>query len=340
MAASAHSAEPSEPGFVGRSVLRLEDPPLLTGAGRFVGDLSFPHQLHMRAVRSAYAHGRIVAIDTAAAMSAPGVVAVWTSRDTAGLPPIALREGLGTGQADLSRLTPYLQPVLARDRVRYVGEPVAAVFAEDPYLAEDAADLVDVRVEELPVLLAAIDPPGELAPGHTTEADIIRKGYGDLEAAFAKAYAIIELDLAVGRHSGSPLETRGALARYDRAADVVELYGAAKIPHVTRDLLARTLGRSHGSVHLHEGHVGGGFGIRGELYPEDVLVSLAALRLGRPVKWIEDRREHLMAANHSREQRHHIRAAIDRDGHILAIDDIFFHDQGAYLRTHGPAWWI
>jgi CO/xanthine dehydrogenase Mo-binding subunit len=335
MAAGAYPSTPFEPGVVGRSVLRLEDPPLLTGKGRFVGDLSFPNQLHMRVVRSAYAHGSIVSVDIAAALAAPGVVTVWTSRDIAGLPPIGLREGLGTRQADLARLMPYLQPVLAAERVRYIGEPVAAVFAEDPYVAEDAADLVDVRIEELPVLLAADDPPGEFTPGRRTEADIIRKGYGDIEAAFAAAHAVVELDLTVGRHSGVPLETRGALARHDPARDVVELYGAAKIPHVTRDLLARTLGRSPTSVHLHEGHVGGGFGIRGELYPEDVLVSLAALRLGRPVKWIEDRREHMMAANHSRQQRHRIRAAVDREGRILAIDDVFFHDQGAYLRTHG-----
>ena len=125
--------------------------------------------------------------------------------------------------------------------------------------------------------------------------------YGDIEAGFGAAHAVIQLDLTIGRHSGVPLETRGALARYDPARDVVELYGAAKIPHVTRNLLARILGRSPTSLQLHEGHVGGGFGIRGELCPEDVLVALAALRLGRPVKWIEDRREHLMAANHSRQ---------------------------------------
>src|SRR6516225_8552980 len=177
MAGSAQRAALGEAKVVGRSVLRLEDPPLLTGEGRFIGDLSFPHQLHMRVVRSAYAHGRIVAIDTTAALEAPRVIDVWTSRDTAELPPIGLREGLGTPAGDLARLNPYLQPVLARERVRYVGEPVAAVFAEDPYLAEDAADLIDLRVEELPILLTAADPPGELAPGHDTEADIIRKGY-------------------------------------------------------------------------------------------------------------------------------------------------------------------
>ena len=320
---------------IGESVLRLEDPPLLTGRGCFVADLSFPHQLHMRVVRSARAHGRIRVIDTAAALATPGVVAVWTHRELADLPPIGLRGGIGTSQADVARLAPYLQPVLARERVRYIGEPVAAVFAEDPYAAEDAADLVTTEIEELPVRLAAEGAPGEFDFGHLSEADTIRKGYGNVEIAFDTADAVVELDLLVGRHSGVPLETRGALACYNPSADVIELHGAAKVPHATRDVLARVLGRSPVSVHLCESHVGGGFGIRGELYPEDVLVSLAALRLGRPVKWIEDRREHLMAANHSREQRHRVRAAVDREGRILALDDEFFHDQGAYLRTHG-----
>ena len=144
----------------------------------------------------------------------------------------------------------------------------------------------------------------------------------------------MELTLDIGRHSGVPIETRGAIARYDASRDILEMYGAAKVPHWNRDNIARMLGRAPSSVHLHEGHVGGGFGIRGELYPEDVLVCLAALRLNAPVKWIEDRREHLIAANHSRQQRHHIRAAVDRDGRILALDDEFFHDQGGYVRTH------
>jgi aerobic carbon-monoxide dehydrogenase large subunit len=320
---------------IGQSVLRLEDPPLLTGRGCFVADLSFPHQLHMRVVRSTRAHGRIRVIDTAAALAAPGVVAVWTHRDLTDLPPIGLRGGIGTSQADVARLTPYLQPVLARERVHYIGEPVAAVFAEDPYVAEDAADLVTTEIEELPVRLAAEGASGEFAFGHLSEADTIRKGYGNVETAFDTADAVVELNLVVGRHSGVPLETRGALACYNPSADVIELHGAAKVPHATRDVLAGVLGRSPASVHLCEGHVGGGFGIRGELYPEDVLVSLATLRLGRPVKWVEDRREHLMAANHSREQRHRVRAAVDREGRILALDDEFFHDQGAYLRTHG-----
>jgi aerobic carbon-monoxide dehydrogenase large subunit len=315
--------------FVGRSVTRLEDGPLVTGQGRFAADISFPHQLHMRVVRSAHAHARLLSIDAGAARAAPGVHAVWTGTDVADIPPIDFR------LTRIEGLEPYRQPILANGRVRYVGEPVAVVFAEDAYAAEDAAELVAVAVEELPVLLQADAAPGEFEPGRLTEPGVVRKGYGDVDAEFRTAHAVVALSLTIGRHSAVPLETRGAIARHDVARDVLELHGAAKVPHWNRDQIARMLGRAPSSVHLYEGHVGGGFGVRGELYPEDVLVCIAALRLGRPIKWIEDRREHLIAANHSRQQHHRIRAAIDADGRLLAIDDEFFHDQGAYLRTHG-----
>jgi CO/xanthine dehydrogenase Mo-binding subunit len=314
--------------IVGTSVRRLEDPPLVTGRGAFAGDVAFPHMLHMRLVRSAHAHGRIVSIDPSAALALSGVTGVWTSADVAEIPPIDFRLTRVEG------LAPYRQPILARERVRYVGEPVAAVFATDSYVAEDAADLVAVEIEDLPVVLDASAEPAEFEPGRSTEAAIVDKSYGDVAAAFRDPALVVELDLAIGRHSGVPLETRGAIARYDAARDVLELYGAAKVPHWNRDSIARMLRRSPASVHLIEGHVGGGFGIRGELYPEDVLVCLAALRFDRPVKWIEDRREHLIAANHSRQQRHQVRAAVDAEGRILAIEDEFFHDQGGYVRTH------
>src|SRR5215470_17469690 len=265
--------------FIGRSVTRLEDRPLVTGRGAFAADIAFPHMLHMRIVRSEHPHGRILSLDPTAALALPGVAAVWTS-------------------------------------------------------AEVAAELVAIEAEDLPPVLDASAAPGEFEPGRSTEAASVEKSYGDIAAAFRDAAVVVELDLAVGRHSGVPLETRGAIAHYDGARDVLELYGAAKVPHWNRDGIARMLRRSPASVHLLEGHVGGGFGIRGELYPEDVLVCLAALRLGRPVKWIEDRREHLIAANHSRQQRHKVRAAVDAEGRLLAIDDDFFHDQGGYVRTH------
>jgi aerobic carbon-monoxide dehydrogenase large subunit len=314
--------------WIGQSVTRLEDPPLVRGRGRFAGDISFPHQLHMRVVRSNHAYGRIGSLDLAAARALPGVVAVWSAADIADVPPIDFREGR------IPSLEPYRQPVLATERVRYVGEPVAAVFAEDSYVAEDAADLVALEIEELPILLAADAEPGEFVPGRSTEVAVIRQGYGDVDAVFRSAPVTVALELAIGRHSGVPLEARGAIGRYDAARDILELHGAAKVPHRNRDLLARMLGLAPSSIHVHESHVGGGFGIRGELYPEDILVCVAAMRLNRPVKWLEDRREHLIAANHSRQQLHHIRAAVDGEGRILAIDDRYFHDQGAYVRTH------
>jgi carbon-monoxide dehydrogenase large subunit len=317
--------------FVGRSVPRLEDRPLLLGQGRFAADISFPGQWTMRVVRSSVAHGKIKSVDAKAALALPGVHAVWTAADVAHIPPIPFRL---TG---LKSLEPYRQPVLAKEFVCYVGEPVAVVFAENAYLAEDAAELVDVSIEQLSITLLATEQPGvyEHDGGElSTEASVLQKSYGDVDAEFAAAHAIVSLELSIGRHSGVPLETRGAMARYDEAGDILEMHGAAKVPHWNRDTLAQMLGRERESVQLFEGHVGGGFGIRGEIYPEDVLVCAAALKFCRPIKWIEDRREHLIAANHSREQHHKIRAAIDARGQILAIDDEFFHDNGAYMRTH------
>ena len=314
--------------YVGRSVPRLEDRPLLLGQGRFAADISFPGQWHMRVVRSSVAHGKIKSTDATAALKLPGVHAVWTAADVAHIPPIPFRL---TG---LKTLDPYRQPVLAKEVVRYVGEPVAVIFADEEYLAEDAAELVDVQIDPLRATLVCSDQPDFFDHVLSSEPGVIRKGYGDVDAAFHAAHAIVSLELFIGRHSGVPLETRGAIARYDEARDILELHGAAKVPHWNRDTLAQMLGRKRESIQLFEGHVGGGFGIRGELYPEDILVCAAALKFRKAIKWIEDRREHLIAANHSREQHHKIRAAIDKDGHLLAIDNEFFHDNGAYMRTH------
>ena len=314
---------------VGRSVPRIEDGPLLRGRGRFADDIAFPGQLHMRVVRSPVAFGRIRRIETQHARRTAGVAAVWTGADVADIPPIDFRLSRVQG------LDPYRQPILAQDYVRYVGEPVALVFAEDPYLAEDVAATVDLDIEPRDPRLDAAGPIGEFAPGIDTEPAIIQKGYGDLDAAFAAAPHTLELELKVGRHSGVPLETRGAVARFSAEHDRLELYGAAKVPHYNRDAIAAMLGLTRDGLELFEGHVGGGFGVRGELYPEDVLVCLAALRLGRPVKWIEDRRENLLAMNHSRDQVHRVRAGFDDRGYILCIDDEFWSDQGAYVRTHG-----
>src|SRR6186713_1881454 len=182
--------------WIGQSVERLEDPPLVTGRGRFAGDINFPRQLHMRVARSNHAHANIVSIDTEAARALPGVVAVWTAADIAEVPPVDFREG------PIEKLAPYRQPVLATDRVRYVGEPVAAVFAEDPYIAEDAADLISIEVEELPPLLDARDEPGEFSLGRDTEAAVLTQGYGDVEAVFKS-----------GAHHRAQAHQRAALRR-------------------------------------------------------------------------------------------------------------------------------
>lgn len=315
--------------YIGESVTRLEDGPLVVGAGRFVADLNFSHQLHARIVRSPHAFGRIAGCNLDAARQVPGVVAVWTAADVEDLPPIPFRT------TTISGLSPYRQPALAHDYVRYVGEPIAIVIAEDPYLAEDASELVLFDIEPLDAYLDVKTEPAQFGPGLSCEPTIIRKGFGDVDAAFSRAHVVVELELSVGRHSAIPLETRGVLARYDRARAVLEMYGAAKRPHWNRDQLAEIFAMSPASIELYENHVGGGFGVRGELYPEDILICFAAMKLGRPVKWIEDRREHMMATNHSREQYHAIRAAVDPGGKILAIEETLFHDQGAYVRTHG-----
>src|SRR5215469_7698830 len=315
--------------LIGESVKRLEDRPLLTGSGRFAADITPPNALYMRVVRSPVAFGRLSGVRITEARAHPGVFAVWTAADIPDIPPIGFR------MTPVPGLEAYRQPVLANGYVRYVGEPIAAVFAVDPYSAEDIAELVAPEIEPLAACVDPVALPREFAPGLGTEVAVITKAYGDLEAAFAGAHAVVSLELTVGRHSGVPLETRGAIAVPEVESGILRLYGAAKVPHYNRQALAVMLRVPLERIHLHEGHVGGGFGIRGELYPEDVLACAAALRLGRPVKWIEDRYEHLVAANQSRGSVHRVRAAIDEHGFILGLDDEFWFDQGGYLRTHG-----
>lgn len=320
--------------IIGASIKRKEDPRLLVGAGRYVDDLQLPRMLHAAIVRSPQAHARIGAIDAAAARGLPGVALVATAADLGNARRIPIR--LGPRPA----LESFLQPPLARGRVRYVGEPVALVVAADRRVAEDAADLVTVEYEPLPVVADA-----EQAIRHgaavlhdeagSNVADRLLTVIGEPEDALAGAPVRLRQRLTVQRHSGVPMETRGLLAAYDAATDLLTMWGPTKVPHFNRRVLADLLGWPEARIRFIEPDVGGGFGVRGEFYPEDFLIPWAAVRLQRPVKWVEDRREHLAATNHSRQQIHDVEVGATRDGRLVALIDHVAVDMGAYLRTHG-----
>src|SRR5262245_40722653 len=320
---------------VGRSLKRREDERFLKGRGAYVADVQRPHTLHLAVVRSPHAHARIRAIDLAAARALPGVVAVVTFDDVP-----ELGRAIPMRMNERGQMQRYLQRPLARDKVRYVGEPVAAVVATDRYLAEDARERVRVDYEPLP---AAIDTRTSAEPGApllveaegTNVVAAFTVASGDVDQALRGADLVVHETFYVQRHAGVPLETRGALADWDAGRGVLSLWGMTKVPHVNRRILAEHVGLPEHRVHFLSTDVGGAFGVRGELYPEDFLVALLALRTRRPVRWIEDRREHLQAANHSREQHHEVTLGLSRDGTIAGLHARFWHDMGAYVRTHG-----
>ncbi|HTQ87899.1 MAG TPA: xanthine dehydrogenase family protein molybdopterin-binding subunit [Streptosporangiaceae bacterium] len=315
---------------IGTRLPRQEDPRLLRGRGRFGDDVNVPGQLHARIVRSPCAHGRVQALDVSGAARAPGVAAVVTAED---LPEgIVIPVRLVIAGTDLSA---FLQPVLARGTVRYVGEPLAVVVGNDPYACEDAAELVQIDIAVQPPVLDARDAFNHGDRQHT--AAELTRGYGEVDAAFAAAAHVVRIELAIGRHSGVPLEPRCLLAVPDPDRGALAIFGMTKVPVWNRDLLADLLGVDETLIRVHAIDAGGGFGVRGEFYPEDFLIPWLAMRLRRPVKWAEDRAEHLTAVNHSRQQYHRVAAAFDAGGRILGLTDDIIQDNGAYCRTHGVA---
>ncbi len=312
--------------IIGASLKRKEDPRLLTGRGCYVDDVRLPGTLHAAIIRSPHAHAVIRRVDRAEALAAPGVAMVVTAADLGNVRPIPIRLG------PKPSLVPFLQFPLARGRVRYVGEPVAFVVAADRYLAEDAVDLVGVEYDMLPPVTSAEQ---SLISGASNLADHLESVVGEPERALAEADVRIRQRFTVQRHTGVPLETRGLVASHDAGADFLTVWGPTKVPHFNRRVLADLLGYPIERIRFLEPDVGGGFGVRGEFYPEDYLVPYASLRLHRPVKWIEDRREHLVAANHSRQQIHDVEVGATSDGRIVALVDRVTVDMGAYLRTHG-----
>jgi aerobic carbon-monoxide dehydrogenase large subunit len=322
-------------GYVGQSLKRREDERLLQGRGFFVADVQRPGALHLAVVRSPHAHARIRAIEATAARARPGVVDVVTFAEVPELArPIPLR------MSDRGRMHRYLQHPLASTKVRYVGDPVVAIVAENRYVAEDARDDIKVDYEPLPALVdgrTASEPGAPLLFEEETTNVVAAYtiAYGDVDGALRDADLVLRETFDVQRHTAVPMETRGAVAEYDPGRRVLSMWGMTKVPHWNRGVIAEHVGLPEHAVHFLQMDVGGGFGVRGELYPEDFLVALLALRTRRPVCWIEDRREHLMAVNHSREQHHEIAVAVRRDGTILGIHDRFWNNMGAYVRTHG-----
>ncbi len=321
--------------MIGSAEPRVGGERLASGAGRFVADVRVPGMLEAAVLRSRHAHARVGRIDARRALALPGVRAVLTAADVPDKAVIPHRVAAPDGTAR------YLQPAIARGVVRYAGEPIALVIAEDRYVAVDALALIDVAYEPLPVCAtveAALAPgaPRLFANTDSNNVAVIRMRVGDADRAIGEAPLVIRERFTYPRQTACALETRGLVAVPPAVTGgELHLLGSTKCIHINRSILAPIFELPMGGLRLTEVDVGGGFGVRGELYPEDILIPLAALQLGRPVRFIEDRSESLLATNHARELTNAVEIGFDRDGRIVAIRSIIHADIGAYVRTAG-----
>jgi aerobic carbon-monoxide dehydrogenase large subunit len=319
--------------YIGSPLDRIEDFRLLTGAGTFVGDLKPDKLLHAVILRSPFAHGQIRRIEAGPARSLKGVTAVLTAAEIGDVPIIPIRQhGKPEGE-------PYRQPVIANKKVRYVGEPIAVIVASAQCIAEDAAELIEVEIDELPAVAThEIAASGQTLLFEDTVTNLATAFYarmGDADATFATAEYKRREKFSVQRHTASPMETRGLLAEWNPELQRMIVSGATKVPFFNRRVLAEMLKLQLSQVDLIEVDVGGGFGARGEFYPEDFLIPFAAHYLGGKVRWIEDRREHLMAMNHAREMYADLEIACRADGTVVGVRGRIDIDLGAYVRTNG-----
>jgi len=315
--------------LVGASPKRKEDGRFVAGHGRYLDDLRVPGLLHVVLVRSPHAHARVVSIDTRPARALAGVVGVWTLDDlpelaSATVPPL-VPEPKGR---------PYVHPIMAGRRARHVGEIVAVVVADDPYVAADGAERVAVAYEALP---SALSPEAAAAPGaprvNETWPDnlvsVSTGAKGNAEDALATAEVVVSARLAYPRVAGMPLETRGVLAAPDPIGGGLTVWTSTQVPFAVRSGIAPVVGLPEERIRVIVPDVGGGFGVKGHVYPEEILVPVVARRLGRPVKWTETRSEHCLTAAGDRDQVHEARIGLQRDGRIVAIDTAFTRDHGA-----------
>jgi carbon-monoxide dehydrogenase large subunit len=320
------------PNTVGTPRRRLEDPRLLRGQANFVEDLELPRALHVGFVRSEYPHARLRTIRQGAALEIAGVVGVFSAYDL----------GARTIQAVVSHpaLRPCAQPILADGFVRYVGEPIVAVLAETRPQVEDGLSAVEVDYEPLqpvPNAEAAVEYSAPRLHRHLTDnlAGSFEVRVGDPEGAFSAADRVVRGRFYMQRYTGMPLEPRGVAAVWDAGREHLTLWSSTQWPHTLRQALGRLLDLSEESIRVIAPDVGGGFGVKQDVYPEEVVVALLARRGGRPVKWVESRREHLLTAVHAREQWHDMQLAVRNDGTILGMRAEVLSDQGAYTRSLG-----
>src|SRR5256712_3576879 len=315
--------------MIGASPRRKEDQRLLTGHGRFVDDVRRGGIGGLGVVRSAESYARLTKVVTAGARALPGVVLAWSAADLGEMAPT-----MPTAYGGTQKGRAWAQPVLARDIVRHVGEPVAVVVAESAYQLADALDAVTVEYERLPSLPtaeAALASSARVHEGWPDNTAVVARGaVGDPERAMAGSYALIRERMRHPLLRPVPIETRGVFAYRDRSSGALVVSSSTQSPYALRDVVAAALGLPVEEVRVVVPDVGGGFGPKGPIYPEEILVAAAAHRLGRPVKWVESRRENLACMGHDREQNHDVRIGFARDGTIVAIDGSFVADVGAY----------
>ena len=320
--------------YIGAPITRVEDFRFLTGQGKYLDDIKLTGMLHAAILRSNHGHALIKSIDTTAALALPGVEGVFTYDDIASIAKV-----IPVRVFEIPGLDQYLQVPLAEQKVRYVGEPVAMVVAINRYVAEDALELISVDYDPLPAVTDLKEALKDEVLLHEENGTNLAGSYelntGDIEEAFRNAEYVRKEEFRTHRHTGNPLETRGLLADFDKESGELTVWGPTKVPHFNRAILANHLEISEENIHFMEPDVGGGFGIRGEFYPEDFLVPFASMQLGHPVKWSEDRMEHLISANHSREVVCEVELAAQKDGTILGMRANIYGDMGAYVRTHG-----
>ncbi len=323
-------------GFIGAPVERAEDDELLTGKGVFVDDIDFPGMLHAYVLRSSHAHAKILRIETGATKRSPGVVDVVTFSDIDSVRKFPLT-------IPHPNLKPLTEFPLAKDKVRYVGEPVAVIVATSRQLAEDAAQLVRVDYEPM---APCVDLEQALSPGaplvHESEPDnvggFMQQSTGNVDQAFAEADHVIKETLRVHRGGCHAIEARGIVAQYEPKEGFLTIWASCQGPHRIRRTLLQLINIPEYKVRVIAPRVGGGFGPKGGFYPENFLVPWLAVRLGHAVKWIEDRHEHFIASRQERDQTHWVEAAFNRDGRIVGLRSFFLYDTGAYSTSLVVPW--